>query len=358
MLSLILAFFSIILLLALHEFGHFIVAKKFGVRVEEFGFGYPPRIFGKKIGDTLYSINLLPFGAFIRVPEKKEEISDPENFREKPIYQRALILLGGVVSFWVMGAILLSIVFALGVPEEVSDEVFMPEARVEIVAVERASPAETSGLQVSDKVLKVISESKTEEISKVKELQDFIQESKGKEVFFVVERGSENLTISLTPRENPPEGQGSAGIGLARTVQRKYPAWKASLKGVESSILITRNIVLSWGDIISGVFGGKGVPQGVEFVGAVGLSSLLSQAAKVGISYFLQFIAVIALNLAFFNILPIPVLDGGKLMFLGIEKIRGKAINPKIEEKITTVFFLLFLVLMVFVTVKDIIKFF
>ena len=155
MISIILiAFVSLIGLLILHEGGHFIAAKRFGVEVEEFGVGYPPRLFGKKIGETLYSLNLLPLGAFVRIPEKK--------LREKPIWQRAVILMAGIVSFWVICAILITIIFWIGSPFQISDEEEgnLINPRVQIVTVSSGSPAEEAGLEIGDVIekLKVKSE--------------------------------------------------------------------------------------------------------------------------------------------------------------------------------------------------------
>jgi regulator of sigma E protease len=121
-LTIFITFFSLIGLITLHELGHFLFAKKFGVKVEEFGIGYPPRLFGKKIGETVYSLNLLPFGAFIRLPGETEESDDAQSFSKQPIKKRVLIVLGGVLAFWVIAAIIFSIVFSLGAPVAVEDE--------------------------------------------------------------------------------------------------------------------------------------------------------------------------------------------------------------------------------------------
>ena len=174
--TILIAVFSIIGLLVIHEFGHFVVAKKFGVKVEEFGVGYPPRLFGKKIGQTLYSINLIPFGAFVKIPE------DDQRFAGKPVWQRALILLGGVVSFWIVAAILLSIVFGIGAPVAISDTEPGPliNPKVQILAVAPHSPAEKAGIKPGDTI---------KEFNKVKEVQEFTEANKGKVVTLIIERG-------------------------------------------------------------------------------------------------------------------------------------------------------------------------
>jgi regulator of sigma E protease len=143
-LTIIIAFIALMSLIVLHEFGHFILAKKFGVPVDEFGIGYPPRIFGKKIGDTLYSFNLIPFGAFVRVRGEEGGIEDMKSFAKKPIYQRALIVLGGVVMFWIVSWVLLSVSMGLGVPTAVSDDAQnLTDPRVRVIMIAPNSPAES-----------------------------------------------------------------------------------------------------------------------------------------------------------------------------------------------------------------------
>ena len=143
----IISFFSIIALMVLHEFGHFILAKKFGVKVEEFGVGYPPRIFGKKFGETIYSLNLLPFGAFVKIYGETERTEDPWSFGGKPIWQRALVILGGVVSFWVISFVLFSVVMSLGLPVGIEDEdtAGFKNPKVQIYEISQGSPAEKAG---------------------------------------------------------------------------------------------------------------------------------------------------------------------------------------------------------------------
>src|SRR4030042_6402817 len=135
--TIIIVFISFVILVILHEFGHFILAKIFGVKVEEFGLGYPPRLLGKKFGETIYSINLLPLGGFVKIYGQEERIDNPRSFTTKPFWQRALIILGGIISFWVVSAILLSIVMAIGAPTAIEDEENggMVNPKVQIIAI-------------------------------------------------------------------------------------------------------------------------------------------------------------------------------------------------------------------------------
>jgi len=354
----IFAFLSVIFLLVCHEFGHFIIAKRFGVKVEEFGIGYPPRLFGKRFGETLYSLNLLPFGAFVRIPGEdgsEKSLEDPRSFMRQSVWKRMLILLGGVVSFWIMSAVLLSFAFAMGTPQAISDdEIVSGPAKVQVLAVAPNSPAQEAGLRSGDAILQMSVFDIQFPITKVKDIQEFTETYKGQQVALTIERGNDVFNVSLTPRAEHPSDEGSIGITLARTAQKSYPWWQAPLKGIEATINITGAVIVGWAKVIANLVSGQGLPKGVQFVGPVGIGSMVAQAAQAGFSYFLQFMAMISIYLAVFNILPIPSLDGGKLVFLTIEKIKGKPVSPKIEQGITVAVFGTLIILMIIVTAKDI----
>ncbi|MFQ6049998.1 MAG: site-2 protease family protein, partial [Candidatus Paceibacterales bacterium] len=209
-LTTLIAFISLISLVILHELGHFLLAKKFGVKVEEFGIGYPPRLFGKKIGETVYSINLLPFGAFVRLPGEIERVKDRKSFSQQPVGKRALIVLGGVLSFWVIAAIIFSIIFNLGAPVAIDDESNsnLIDPKVQIAGVSPRSPAKIVGLRLGDtiKQLSVINEQLSP--TKIKEVQKFTNAHLGEEVTLTIERGKETFEVSLFSRISPPEGEG------------------------------------------------------------------------------------------------------------------------------------------------------
>jgi len=364
--TILIAFLSIIALLVIHEFGHFITAKRFGIKVEEFGVGLPPRLFGKKIGETLYSLNLLPFGAFVKIPsiEREGGQTDKEDYRRLesiPLLRRVLIILAGVVSFWIMGIILLTVVFNIGASQAISDEEqgpFLNPPEVQIVAVASGSPAEITGIKPGDVIKELQIGDYKLPISKVKEVQEFAEKNKGEEIILTVERGKEIFEASLIPRIAPPPGEGVMGVALVRIAEKSYPFFQAFIKGITAAVNLTGTIIAGLAEVLTNLIKGQGLPPGVQFIGPIGLGALVAQAVQVGLSYYLQFIAIISIYLAIFNLLPIPALDGGKLLFLGIEKIKGRPVDAKIEQNITTGFFILFLALMVFVTIKDIARLF
>lgn len=362
-LIIIIAFVSLIGLLVLHELGHFVLAKKFGVKVEEFGIGFPPRLFGKKFGETLYSINLLPFGAFVRIYglEKEAKANDPRSFNSKPFWKKALIILGGVVSFWIVSAILLSILMGLGVPTIVEDEENnnLIDPKVQISAVASGSPAERAGLEIGDAIVKLNiknQKSNIENITKVKEVQEFTQIHSGENVILTIRRGKETFDASLIPRVSPPASEGPMGVALVRTALKSYPWYQAPVKGIQATGDLTVGVLKGWGIALSKAI--KKQPTGAQLVGPVGIFGLFVQVGQLGVNYFIQFVAVISVYVALFNILPIPVTDGGKLLFLVVEKLRRKPFNQKIEQKIDLVFFVLLIALAIWVTIKDISRLF
>lgn len=353
-LQITIAFISIVSLVSLHELGHFLVAKKFGVRVEEFGIGYPPRIFGKKIGETIYSINLIPFGAFVRLPGEIEESEDPRSFSRQSLGRRALITLGGVIAFWAIATILLSSLAFLGTPTVVGDEdsSFLINPKVQIVDVSQDSPAQLAGLEVGDVIRKMSFGEELSSILTIREIQGFTNTHLEEKITLTIERGGEVLSIPLIPRANPPSGEGPMGVALVRTAIKKYPWYLAPWQGILATGNLTLSIVRGYITAIVNVF--KGVPTGIQMVGPIGVSRMLAQAQQMGVNYFINFLSMIAIYLAVFNILPIPPFDGGKLLFLGIEAIRKKPVSVKIEQNITASLFVLLLILMVWVTINDI----
>lgn len=325
------------LLVFIHEAGHFFAAKLFGLLVEELGFGLPPRLWGKKIGETLYSLNWLPFGGFVKIYgerhfEEKAAVDRKRSFSHQKIWKRMLIVISGVLMNFILGWFLVSAVFLVGVPQSLA-----------IAKVKQGSLAEQAGLKENDRVLGFKS---------VPELVKFIDEYKGKEVILRVRRNSEDLEIKVTPRLKVPEGEGNLGIHLVETGIPKTGFFKSLWEGLIMSLGIVKSIVRGIADLLAGIFTAKSVVE--KFVGPVGIISMAIQASRDGLIHFIQLLAMISLNLAVFNIIPIPALDGGKLLFLVIEKFRGRPISVKTELVVTSASFMFLLVLILIVTFKDI----
>jgi len=350
MLDFLLVFLSLIFLIILHEFAHFLAAKKSGVLVEEFGIGYPPRIFGKKIGSTLYSINLLPFGAFVKL---EGEIGN-KGFSAQPLSRRIIIVLAGVISFWVISCLIFIFLFKFGIPVAIPDEEISKTAKIQIIEIAKNSPAQTAGLMAGDVIKEVKIQNLKFEIKKVSEFQELVQKYKGEKMILTIERGKENLELEVIPRTNPPKGEGPIGIVLVRVDIKKYPFFESIFEGVKMTINLTFQIIKGYFLVVKNIL--EGVSPQVELAGPVGIFNIMYQTSKVGVIYFFNLLATISIYLAIFNLLPIPGLDGGKLVFLLIEGIRKKAISQETENKITAFFFGLLIILIILVTIKDISK--
>lgn len=342
----LIAIFSILFLVVLHELGHFLIARKFGVRVEEFGIGLPPRVFGKKIGETMYSLNALPLGAFVRMTGEDERSDDPRSFSKQPVFRRMLIVAGGVIVFWLVAAFLFAGIGATtGIPSSVNDTDLVPNANVQILGVAKESPAEIAGLKPGDIILN---------FNKVGDIQKASQEFKGKDMLLSIKRGKEMFDVALVPRVDPPAGQGVLGVSLARTALIKYIWYEAPLKGAHIAWSMTTQVIQGLWNTLTSLAGKHGLPEGVELTGPVGIVVLLKNALSLGVSSFLFFVAVLSIYLAVFNILPIPAADGGRLVFLLIEAIRKKPVPEALEKRIISVSFALLIIFFLFITFRDV----
>ena len=361
--NLIIVLLSFLALVILHELGHYLFAKKFGVKVEEFGIGLPPRLIGKKIGETIYSLNLIPIGAFVRLEGEEKTVPGPRSFTTKPIWQRMVIVAAGVVAFWLVAvAIFTGLGVTTGIPTGIGDQEIqgVVNPKVQILGVAKDSPAQIAGIELGDIILKMEERNSgiVIEPTKVKEIQSFTDSSEGKEIILTLQRGEETREVALMPRVEPPAGEGAMGIALVRTGLVKYALWEAPFRAIERTAALTYEIVRNLAGLVVNLVSGRGVPAGVEFMGPVGIVDLLNNSLSLGIAHFLSFFAVLAVYLAIFNALPIPVVDGGKLLFLGIEAIRKKPVSEVWERRVGAVVFALLITLMIWVTIKDITRIF
>ncbi len=358
--AVIIALIAISILIFVHELGHFTMAKRAGMKVEEFGFGFPPRLWGMKHGETTYSINAIPFGGFVRIlGEDGGHRSDPRSFSARPLWQRLSVIAAGVAMNFLFAAVLLtgSNAFGLRVGLTPADLAGAHDLRVQVLDVSPDSPAATSGLEPLDELVRLASpDGTTVTVDSPETVQDFAGAHAGEELTVTVRRGGGEVDLAVPTRAEPPAGQGPIGISMALTGVVSYPWYDALWRGVYDALLMTWNTVLGYWHIITSLVTSGSV--GANVSGPVGIVRLTGQAASVGFSYLVQFVAIISVNLAVLNALPFPALDGGRAVLLGFERLRGKPLARRWETGINLVGFLILLGLMVAITVRDVVHFF
>lgn len=339
----------------IHELGHFLTAKYFGVKVEEFGLGFPPKIWGKKKGETEYTLNWIPLGGFVKIAgEDGENRDDPRNFGAKPIWQRAIILSAGVIMNFVLAIVLFSAIFMSGFPTDVTgvDTSQLPagtKSYVQITGISAGSPAEGAGILAGDKILKA----GDNEVRKVTDLQNYTAENQGKDISLTIDRQGKTIQAAVFARAND-NGQGAIGVSLAEVAVIAYSPLEAIKAGFIHTGDLTFYILQYLGQTVQELFTTGGTTADVS--GPIGMVSMTQQAAQMGFSVLLNFMALISVNLGIVNILPLPALDGGRIAFLLIEKIKRSPVSPEWEAKIHNLGFMFLMLLMVVVTVKDVLK--
>jgi len=336
------------------------MARRSGMKVEEFGFGFPPRLFGLKRGETIYSINWIPFGGFVKIlGEDGDSRDNPESFGSKPLSSRLKVVIAGVVMNILFAVFLLILGNFFGLRIGLFDQEIATSARdkkIQIIQIAPNSPAEQAGLNVLDEIVGF--QSNGGEITYVRtteDVKDFTSKHIGETLRVVIKDGSQEI-VEVKTRVNPPEGEGSMGIVMALTGVVSYPWYESIWRGAYDVYILTYNTTYSYGLLLKTLFADGRLIS--EVSGPVGIASITGQAARVGFSYLMQFVALISVNLAILNIVPFPALDGGRVMFLLAEKVKGKPMDKRLEAAVNGIGFALLITLMIYVTIKDITKFF
>lgn len=346
------------LIILFHEFGHFVAAKWARTRVEEFGIGFPPRLFGKQFGETLYSVNLLPLGGFVKIfGEDDGNPNDPCNFASKHIGIRALIIAAGVFMNIFFAFLLYMGGHMVGLPTTIeSDELAVRarDVRVQIIEVLQNSPASLGGLQVGDAIIELHSAEETLSIVRTQDVREFVTRHAGEEITIEIARGSEHRELAITPRLNPPAGQGALGIAMVRTGIVSYPLWEAPLRGAESTLGTMGALVEGFKRMFSRLFEDGQIAGDVS--GPVGIARMAGEIGDLGLVYLIPFAAFLSLNIAILNVVPFPALDGGRLLFLLIEFVKRSPVDRRLEHVIHMIGFAILLLLMLAITFRDVEK--
>lgn len=360
---------ALVPLIALHELGHMLVAKWAGVWVPEFGIGFPPRILHLfKWQETEFTLNWLPLGGFARMegegvmdeqakeataeedkrtPEEKEEARKHSLYTQPP-GKRILIYLAGPGTNLVIGWILAILLFLIGVP--VADEV-----RVVFSEIAPNSPAAAAGLQAGDTVLAMNGQN----VVVFDDVTDSIQAHLGQPLTITVEREGEEHTVSLVPRENPPPGEGAIGVILDGEVLSShiepYPVPQAVRSGTQIFTTLVAQTVWLPVNLLRGLIPiQEARPIGIVNISRIAYQSIQQSAATGTLFPILNLLIVVSVGLGIFNLLPIPALDGGRILFTIIEKMRGGALTPALQERANMIAMLILLALFAAVTVLDV----
>ena len=356
-------------LIIVHELGHFLVAKRFGIRVDEFGLGFPPRIsklFTWK--DTPFTLNWLPFGGFVKIfgenpAEKKvsgtfssspeEKVPDTfleDNFQSKNRGIQASVLVAGVVGNFLFAWFLISLGFVAGLPAPANLSLPVENTRTVITLVLPDSPADTAGLKSGDAILSLSRGDVYSELSP-EATSLFIAESR-EPITFTVDRGGKVSTKIVVPEESIIKDRLAVGISMDVIGIVKLPPHKAIWYGLKTTSLLTLQTGQAIGTFIFQALGGRASLSGIT--GPVGIVGMVGEVRELGLTYLLTFTALLSINLTIINLLPFPALDGGRLLFIGIEAASRRSIPPRIFNVLNTVGFALLILLMLVITVQDV----
>jgi len=328
------------------------------MRVEEFGFGFPPRIVGWRNGETTYSINWIPFGGFVKILGEDGNFRGPRSFASGTFWQKMGVIVAGVVMNFLLAAFLLMLVNGLGLRVGLTDPNTpgVHDKRIEILEVSPGSPAAAAGLQSLDQLVGYRQNGTTVPFNSVDDVQSAVDGHSGHPLTIEIGRGSQVIDKTITPRLNPPAGQGAIGISLTMTGVVTYPWYDAIWRGIADAWILTENTVAGYYGLLKTLFlHGK---LAADVSGPIGIATLTGQAARVGINYLLQFVALISVNLAVLNIVPFPALDGGRAVILIIEKIKRSPVNRTAEMWVNMIGFYVLIAFMVYITYHDIAKLF
>ncbi|MCA9358854.1 site-2 protease family protein [Candidatus Kaiserbacteria bacterium] len=368
--SIILFLLVLFVLVLVHEWGHFIVAKKTGMRVDEFGIGFPPKLFSVKKGETEYTFNALPIGGFVRIWGENgdeqsstteggqvEAVDYSRSFSHRPKWAQALVLIAGVTMNILFAWFLFSLTYMIGVPTAVDEAVATDSAELYIAGVLPDSPA--SEIPIGSIIQSITSLDITIDSPTPSEFSDLVSETAPAPLSVTYVSGGEEAVVEITPVQGLVEGEEDkyivgASLSLVEIESKSFLV--AISDGAKSTWNGLAGITVGLSTLIGQSFSGDA--DFSQVAGPIGIVGMVGDAASFGITALLTFTAIISLNLAVINLLPFPALDGGRLVFVAIEAVTGRQIPPVWAGRVNLAGFALLMILMIAVTYNDIIRLF
>lgn len=345
------------ILIFVHELGHFLVAKWCGIRVDAFAIGFGPKLFSKTVGEVKYSLNLIPFGGYVKIfgeNPNDESIEGPDkarSFVHKPKWQQVSVLFAGILFNFIFAWLLVVFSFSIGVATSADSypeyKAQMKNPHITITYVNEGSPAAKGGLKAGDIVLGVNS---------LEQLQEKINSSGTQGVEIDYSRKGIASKANIIAEKGIVEGKYAIGIAMDNVATLRLPVYKAVIESSRFTWHMISATITGIYDLIVGMFHGTAKLSSVS--GPVGIAGLIGDAAKLGFTYLIMFTAIISINLGVLNLVPFPALDGGRIFFVLIEAIIRRPIKPAVANTINAVGFSLLIILMLVVTYRDIAKLF
>lgn len=345
-------------LVIIHELGHFLMARRYGMKIEEFGIGYPPKaktLHTDRWG-TEYTLNWLPFGGFVRIfgeDSMDETIQTKEAkgaFFTKPLWQRIIVVLAGATVNFLFGALAFGIIYTIiGIPTQYTF------AKIETVVPR--SPAAEAGLVEGDKITAVIINEETVPITSADDFVGTVGKARGSTIGVIKQGETRPMSVYVRADAEIPEGEGAMGVVVTDYELKRYPLWQMPFRGmaygIKTAVQFGVMLVQALGQMVSGLFKGE-VPK--DMAGPVGIAYMAQKEGILSGGWLqrLNFAAILSINLAIVNVLPIPALDGGRLVFLIYEGLTRKRAKPELERRINTVGFLALVLLLVLISIKDV----
>ncbi len=341
------------ILVFIHEFGHYITAKKSDIMVSEFALGFGPKLLSKKAGETVYSIRAIPLGGFCNMvgefpadesmPEEEREIYDRAKekgrlFTQKSAFNRLAVILMGPIMNFLLAALIFILAFAIfGVPTSTTEEAVLGEVIPE-------QPAAEAGLRANDRILAI----NGQEINSWKEMSQLIRANANQEITIRYQRNKKVNTISLTPALSEESGRGVIGI-YPQLIRDNVSLTSSITMGLQQTYQVFKMTIMGFVQMFR--------DSSTEDIGGpIMIASIIGQAARTGILNVLNWTAIISINLGIINLLPFPALDGGRLLFIFIEIIRGKAVDPRKESYVHLVGFAILMILMIYIIYNDLMR--